>query len=338
MAEENQATESTTTTTGPTKRKLGKRNNPKTKKKPRKASHFPDGVGDLKPKKFDRKMKKLFRKRARDYNSDDDELDSKKEENDQIGGDSSSEEKEEEEQEVNKDFEFSDGDGDEGGEIQPGITKFTEGCRAFRMAFKSIIKKAVNDDPLGPVLSAHKKLVAEKLAEEEAERKVKREARKEKHLVGEKGHVKPEKYLDSHEKFLIGVATKGVWFYLCIGGVSVVKLFNAVLTSVVQNALQVNKAQHTQKGLNPSSFKDEKAIRKRRKEVFFSELGKTPSATVKVQASSSGQADDEGPAWAPLRDNYMLSNSKLKDWDKMPDTAVTDDVGNVSDDSSSDDY
>lgn len=26
----------------------------------------------------------------------------------------------------------------------------------------------------------------------------------------------------------------------------------------------------------------------------------------------------EGPAWAPLRDNYMLTNSKLKDWDKMP--------------------
>ena len=146
MAEENQAMESTTTV--PTKRKLGKRKNPKTKKKPRKASHFPDGVGDLKPKKFDRKMKKLFRKRARDYNSDDEELDSKKEENDLIGGDPSSEEEEEEKQEVNKDFEFSDGDGDEGGEIQPGITKFTEGCRAFRMAFKSIIKKAVNDDPL----------------------------------------------------------------------------------------------------------------------------------------------------------------------------------------------
>lgn len=26
----------------------------------------------------------------------------------------------------------------------------------------------------------------------------------------------------------------------------------------------------------------------------------------------------EGPSWAPLRDNYMLTNSKLKDWDKMP--------------------
>lgn len=27
--------------------------------------------------------------------------------------------------------------------------------------------------------------------------------------IGEKGHVKPANYLDSHEKFLIGVATKG---------------------------------------------------------------------------------------------------------------------------------
>lgn len=35
----------------------------------------------------------------------------------------------------------------------------------------------------GPVLSGNKKLVAEKLAEEEAERKVKSEAKKEKHLV-----------------------------------------------------------------------------------------------------------------------------------------------------------
>ena len=35
----------------------------------------------------------------------------------------------------------------------------------------------------GPVLSGHQKLVAEKLAEEEAERKVKGEAKKEKHLV-----------------------------------------------------------------------------------------------------------------------------------------------------------
>ncbi|KAK9284788.1 hypothetical protein L1049_023965 [Liquidambar formosana] len=141
---------------------------------------------------------------------------------------------------------------DEESEIQPGITKFTEGCRAFRIAFKKIMKKNISDDSL--------KLIAEKLAEEEAERKVKGEAKKERHLV--------------------------------------------------------NKAQNAQKGLNPSSFKDAKALRKRRKEAFFSELGKTSSSMadtpIKVH-TSTGPGNDEGLAWAPLRDNYMLANSKLKD-------------------------
>lgn len=34
-----------------------------------------------------------------------------------------------------------------------------------------------------------------------------------------------------------------------------------------------------------------------------------------VQAQKSSN-EDEAPAWAPLRDNYMLANPKLKDWDK----------------------
>ena len=33
--------------------------------------------------------------------------------------------------------------------------------------------------------------------------------------------------------------------------------------------------------------------------------------------TSAGTVDGEGPAWAPLRDGYMLTNPKLKDWDKM---------------------
>lgn len=33
--------------------------------------------------------------------------------------------------------------------------------------------------------------------------------------------------------------------------------------------------------------------------------------------ASSGSVDGEAPGWAPLRDNYMLTNPKLKDWDKM---------------------
>ncbi|OMO89663.1 hypothetical protein COLO4_19654 [Corchorus olitorius] len=166
----------------------------------------------------------------------------------------------------------------------------------------------------GPVLSGHKQLVAKKLAEEEAERKVKGEAKKEKHLVAEKGHVKPANYLDSHDKFLIGIATKGV-----------VKLFNAV-----------NKAQKAQKGLDPSRSKDAKVIRKRRKEAFFSELGKPARDSSSKSNTSSDHKNDEAPGWAPLRDNYMLTNPKLKNWDKMADSTIADDAGRMSEDSGSD--
>ncbi|PON52677.1 Rrp15p protein [Parasponia andersonii] len=277
MAEENVILEAPK---GPNRRNIGRK-----RKKPKRV--LPDGVGGhlLKPKKIDGKMKKLFRKRARDYNSDEEEEESgpdkeAEEDKEEHSGGYSSEEEEEE------DGKFDDGflGDEEDGEIQPGITKFTEGCRAFRMAFKSITKKSVQDDGLGPVLSAHKKLVAEKLAEEEAERKVKGEAKKEKHLV--------------------------------------------------------NKAQNAQKGLDPSRSKDAKVLRKRRKEAFFSELGKRPVSAANTPAmvqSSTGQADGEAPAWAPLRDNYMLTNSKLKDWDKMPDTSVADDLRRMSEASSSDD-
>lgn len=267
-----------------------------------------------KVKKIDPRLKKLLRKKARDYNSDDDNEDETAHASDNDNADSMDDDagSDDGKEKKNLGIEIEVSDNEDDDEIPPGITKFSEGCRAFRIAFKSISKKAISDDSLGPVLSGHKTLVAEKLAEEVAERRVKGEAKKEKHLVGEKGHVKPADFLDAHEKFLISVATKGV-----------VKLFNAV-----------NKAQNAQKGLNPSRSKDAKVIKKRRKERFFSELGKTPVAdtSTKVHASSG-----EGPSWAPLRDNYMLTNSKLKDWDKMPDKVVDDDIGRMSEDSSSDD-
>lgn len=260
--------------------------------------------GTEKKNKVNPKMQKLYRKRARDYNSESDEDDENDDENnipESMGDD----------MELNgelgnsdsdvgpdswKEGQASDGEGDV---HSAGITKFVEGCKAFRVAFKKIIKRHTDDETLGPVLSAHKKLVVAKLAEEETERKVKGEAKKEKHLMEEKGHVKPPaNFLDAHEKFLIGIATKGV-----------VKLFNAV-----------NKAQNARKGLNPSRFKDAKALTKRRKEVFFSELSRASTqsveTTTKASTSKDGQ-DDSQPAWAPLRDTFMLTNSKLKDWDKM---------------------
>ncbi|XP_041005977.1 RRP15-like protein [Juglans microcarpa x Juglans regia] len=296
----------------PKKRKLGKKDS-KARKNTKKA--MLQGIGQTKVKKIDIKMKKLFRKRAREYNSDDDDGDH---DNSSMAVIRDEDFSEEEKMEVDAELDNILPDDEENGEILPGITKFAEGCRAFRLAFRSIIKKNVPDDSLGPVLSAHKKLIAEKLAEEDAERKVKVEVKKEKHLIGEKGHVKPANYFDSHEKFLILVATKGV-----------VKLFNAV-----------NKAQHSQKGLNPMRSKDAKAIRKRRKETFFSELGKTskPAANTLTKGHTSpGQRDGEGPAWAPLRDNYMLTNPKLKDWDKIPEATVAGEFRRMSEHGSSDD-
>ncbi|KAF6146505.1 hypothetical protein GIB67_037805 [Kingdonia uniflora] len=285
----------------------------------------PQSIRRHKPK-IDKRTKTLFRKRARQYNSDDEDeessptpipnpnsnprvrnakLTTENEEVSEDEGDSSGEDA------------FGEKSGSEDDEIQPGITKFSEGVRAFSVAFNTITRKNIPDVALGPVLSGHMKLVAEKLAEEkETQHKLKGEAKKHKYLVAEKGHVKPaHNFLDSHEKFLIGVATKGV-----------VKLFNAV-----------NKAQHAQKGLNPSRSKDAKVIGKRRREAFLSGIGKKPrnASDTRGKGPKPSEKEDDGPAWAPLRDSYMLTSSKLKNWDKMPET-VEDDMGEMRRGSSDD--
>ncbi|KAL6137068.1 hypothetical protein ACLB2K_062363 [Fragaria x ananassa] len=331
MAEETQLAEAVR---GPNKRRIGKTKGSKARKKAKKMPHASDGSRAMKPKKIDPKMKKLYRKRAREYDSDEEEEEENEESggSEEEGGEGEGEEKEAKER---REAENGFSDEEEDDEVLPGIMKLSEGCNAFRLAFKSIIKKSVADDVLGPIISGNKKLIAEKLAEAEAERKVKGEA-KDKQLVIEKGHVVNPVNFDLHEKFLISLATRGV-----------VTLFNAV-----------SKAQHAQKGLDPSSgnvrlkcgnlfifsfyefnlvivFEIFSVIRKRRKEAFFSELGKT-SASAKAQ-TSRGSVDNEGPAWAPLRDNFMLTNSKLKDWDKMPEQVGKDDIGRMSEDSSSED-
>eukprot|EP00262_Sarcandra_glabra_P003478 TRINITY_DN1420_c0_g1_i1.p1 TRINITY_DN1420_c0_g1~~TRINITY_DN1420_c0_g1_i1.p1 ORF type:complete len:320 (-),score=81.90 TRINITY_DN1420_c0_g1_i1:577-1536(-) len=263
--------------------------------------------------KKNRKMRKLIQRRVKEYNSDDDDP--------TLGvGDPSVSPLDHEEASTRTSSEDDADDhlvtvgekgssDDEGDGILQGVTKFAEGCRAFRMAFMKIMKKNISNDGLGPVLSGHKKLIAEKLAEEESERKVKGQAKKEKHMVGEKGHVKPASFLDTNEKFLVSIATKGV-----------VKLFNAV-----------NKAQNAQKGLNPSRSKDAKVLGKRRKEAFLAELRKkssrgteNPSTINNTERTKLAHSENnDEPGWAPLRDSYMLTDSKLKNWDKMQDPAVT---------------
>ncbi|KAG6507211.1 hypothetical protein ZIOFF_032552 [Zingiber officinale] len=190
-------------------------------------------MGTAKHQKPTEKMKKLFRKRAREYHSDEEEDDVDKE----FPEDPSSDEEKDEDLGVG-DYGSGGSEGDEEDEegVKHGITRLLEGCRAFKVAFAKIMKRNLPDDPLGPILSAHKKLVAEKLAEEDSEQKMKGESKKQRHSADEKGHTKPDNFLDAKEKFLISVATKGV-----------VKLFNAV-----------SKAQSSQSGLNPSSSKDAK--------------------------------------------------------------------------------
>lgn len=336
------------------RRRFGANKQSKGKKKKMKPSNYSEFD---KRKKMDPKLKKLLKRKARDYNSDtDEEGDSENENVEQVPEKSGVNEYEvrgeqefensggrkyevhdeqefeksggrrfgvydkneeqvfdEDDEEGEDEEEGEDNDGgdvseDESGKLQPGIMRFTDGCKVFQGAFrKIIIKKTATDDVLGPVLSGNKRLVAEKLAENDAELKEKKEAKKEKLLVSEKGHVKPDTYLDAHEKLLISIATKGV-----------VKLFNAV-----------NKAQQSQKGLNPLRAKDQKAIKNRRKEAFFSELGKKSSLpgamTSKVGTSTGGATDVGTPAWAPLRDDFMLTKSKLKDWDKDSDARADDD-------------
>ncbi|TYH44052.1 hypothetical protein ES332_D11G167700v1 [Gossypium tomentosum] len=241
-------------TAGKRKRNLGKKKGTKAKNKKLKML---EGKG----KKFrvSKKMRNLFEKRARDYNSDDEEEEEKEDTAEEAvphdtrrgrGGDIS--------------FEGSDdseGEEQEGGEIQPGIISLL---------------------------------------------------------------------ISSHTNFV----------FLCVAGHFSGEVIQCSKISLLKYLiLSVNKAQKAQKGLDPSRSKDAKVIRKRRKEAFFSELGKTslPARDSSSKGNTSDSRNDEGPAWAPLRDNYMLTNPKLKDWDKMADSAIVDDVGMMSEDSGSDD-
>lgn len=266
-----------------------------------------------KSKKPSKKMIQLFQKRARAYNSDEEEMEG---DNVNLNHEGSSDSEQPCRLDVLHGVGGLENEEEEGFGIHHGVTRFTEGCWAFRTAFLNIMKKNVGNDPLGPVLSAHKKLVAEKLAEEEAANKAKGVVRREKHMAAEMGHIKPAGFLDAKEKLLISIATKGV-----------VKLFNAV-----------NKAQNRQKGLNPAKSKDAKALAKQTKQTFLSELKKSTSTAVfnSSKKSHSNNLNEDEPGWAPLRDSYMLTGSKLKDWDKMEDPVSIGEHKIMSDGSSSD--
>lgn len=274
----------------PHKRKNKGKGNPNNKKKKLKG---PDDA-TRRRRKPSAKFLKLLEKRARDYNSDDDDVVQvrpRKSRPPPPKQRDAAPDGEDVQEAPSSEEEASSSGGESDGE--KAVTMFQEGCRAFQVAFTKIMDKKLADNPLGPILSAHKKLVAAKLAEEADEHKSKGEARKEKRLAAQKGHKIPENAIDNKEKMLIKVATQGV-----------VRLFN-----------EVSKRQ-TRKGLNPSRSKDVKSLAKHSVPSNEGQQGQGSSNFSK----NIGKGEDE-PGWAPLRDTYMLG-SKLKDWDKAQDSDV----------------
>lgn len=121
---------------GRTRRKAGKNKGKLAKKRQR---VMPEGAE--KRVKINKNMRKLFQKRARDYHSDEDgeddvRIDKFYDEDDDFEG-------EDDELRVEEASEVSE---DEDGGIQPGVTKFTEGIKAFKLAFKKIVAKKSSEE------------------------------------------------------------------------------------------------------------------------------------------------------------------------------------------------
>lgn len=98
--------------------------------------------------KVDQNLKKLYAKRAREYNSDDEdesELENAEEMTDGSEAELSNEEVKEVQHVELDDPEVSE---DEEEDTEPGISKFAEGISSFRVAFKKILKKGADDNDI----------------------------------------------------------------------------------------------------------------------------------------------------------------------------------------------
>ncbi|MCO5549103.1 hypothetical protein L7F22_002569 [Adiantum nelumboides] len=127
-----------------------------------------------------------------------------------------------------------------------------EASKTWKALRASIMKQFLASDAKdkGPILSAHKQLVAKKLEEAADGQKKRTQRKKEKQALREKGHVVPAPFSAAKDKDLIKLATRGV-----------VKLFNAV-----------SKAQSVQEGAKVAKTTDAKDVAKRSKSTFLAML------------------------------------------------------------------
>jgi hypothetical protein len=94
------------------------------------------------------KFLKLLQKRARDYNSDDDEHRQQQEE--EAPGPRRHDDRDDDDETLSGDDEeeAASSSEDEAAAAAGGVTRFEQGCRAFRAAFQKIMAKKLPDDPL----------------------------------------------------------------------------------------------------------------------------------------------------------------------------------------------
>lgn len=205
---------------------------------------------------------------------------------------------------------ISDGESSEEEDESDDGEKRPDNSTAFGRAFQKIMKKKLPStaltEAMGPMLSAHKQLVAKKLEEAAEGQKVKRESKKEKQALREKGHIVPALFPAAKDKELLKLATRGV-----------VKLFNAV-----------SKAQSVQESA-VSKDSEAKEVAKRSKSTFLAMLqggNGTASQSLNTQrqpldSEKEGVADGQ-PGWSALQETFMLGKSRLKDWDRKQDDAA----------------
>ncbi|CAM0943524.1 unnamed protein product [Alopecurus aequalis] len=271
----------------------------------------PDDAARRRRSKPSAKFLKLLEKRARDYNSDDDDgvvqaqprrsqpRPPKKQQRD-----GEADVRADEAEAAPSSEEEASSSGGESDDGEKAVTRFEEGCRAFRVAFAKIMSKSSPTTHWVPFCQRTRNWLPpswprRRTSTGPRETPARRSALYALHLLSfarsamEKGHVIPANHIDNKEKLLIKVATQGV-----------VRLFN-----------EVSKRQ-TRKGLNPPRSK---ALAKEGTHSVPSNQGEKGQASSKF-SKGIGKDEDE-PGWAPLRDTYMLG-TKLKDWDKAQDSDV----------------
>ena len=282
-----------------------------------------------------------------DEDAEQDELDADLEA--PIGGDDDEEDSEDDEEEEEDD---DVGEEDEGVGMKKNPAEptagFLEGGKSdtFARAFNRILDSSVaKPDLLGAPILAGSKSIAARKAEDEAEAKADRAAKKLRLEMRQRGHVVPkhrgvDPVADVREKSFQKTATRGV-----------VRLFNAVAKA--QKRLRDEEGASGSRAkaakLGKASFLAE--LRNSRAETTAGGGGGESEAVVPsarptsaaAAAMAAGREDDSdgdedgGAGWAVLQEGFtgLQGASKMKDWDKQMEDES--DGGGGGDDDDDDD-